>query len=382
LVSSQRYSRKLKIAFVGQKGIPAHFGGVEFHVDELARRLARRGHRVSTYVRAWYTPRDLATYEGVQLVHTPTIRTKHLDAALHSFTSSLHALAQDYDVVHYHALGPSFFAWIPRLRGHKVAVTVHALDWQRPKWGLGAKAFLKTTERCAIHLPHSTIAVSRALQGYFETKYGHAIHYIPNGVNVPPLSPPHHITEAYELRGQDYVLSLGRLVPEKRVEWLIRAFRATSSPQRLVIAGDDQDARGYAQRLRQVAENDPRLLFTGPVSGQVKEELLSNALFYASASGVEGLPIALLEAMAHSRCCLVSNIPPHQEIIEAGRDGLLFEGDDEELLAGALEALLAQPNSYRQAIGQRAQRKVREQYTWEQVAGATERLYYSLLGDR
>jgi glycosyltransferase involved in cell wall biosynthesis len=382
LAAFQGSSRKLKIAFIGQKGIPAHFGGVEFHVDELARRLAKRGHRVSAYVRAWYTPRDLATYEGVQLLHTPTIRTKHLDAALHSLTSSLHALAQDHDIVHYHALGPSFFAWIPRLRGHKVAVTVHALDWQRPKWGLGAKAFLKMTERCAIHLPHSTIAVSRALQSYFENKFGHPIHYIPNGVNIPPLSAPHQITEEYGLQGQDYVLYLGRLVPEKRVEWLIRAFRATSSPQRLVIAGDDQDAPGYAQRLRQVAGKDPRLLFTGPVGGQLKEELLSNALFYVSASGVEGLPIALLEAMAHSRCCLVSNIPPHQEIVEDGRDGLLFEGDDHEQLAGALEALLAQRNSYREAMGERAQRKVREQYAWERVADATERLYYSLLGDR
>ena len=259
--------RKLRIAFVGQKGIPAHFGGIEFHVDELASRLTGRGHRVSTYVRAWYTPCAFATYEGVQLVHTPTIRTRHLDAALHTLTSSLHTLAQDYDVVHYHALGPSFFAWIPRLRGHKVVVTVHALDWQRPKWGLGARTF-KMTERCASHLPHSTLAVSRALQSYFETKCGHAIHYIPNGVNVPPLSLPHH-TEAYELRGQDYVLSLGRLVPEKRVEWLIRAFRETSSPRRLVIAGDDQDARGYAQPLHQAGGNDPRLLFTGPVSGQV-----------------------------------------------------------------------------------------------------------------
>jgi glycosyltransferase involved in cell wall biosynthesis len=294
-------------------------------------------------------------------------------------TSSLHALAQDYDIVHYHALGPSFFAWIPKLRGQRVVVTVHALDWQRPKWGKGARAFLKMAERFAIYLPHSTVVVSRSLQRRFESKYRRPVHYIPNGVNVVPLSPPRQISEDYDLKGKDYILYLGRLVPEKRVDWLIRAFRRTSSPLRLVIAGDDEDAKGHAQYLHEVAGEDPRLLFTGTVGGQVKEELLSNALLYVTASSVEGLPIALLEAMAHNRCCLASNIPPHQEIIESGRDGLLFEWDDLDQLVNMLEDLPARSDSYREALGETARRQVRENYSWERVTDATERLYGSLL---
>lgn len=369
----------MKIAFIGQKGIPAHFGGVEFHVDDLSRRLARRGHHISVYVRSWYTPRYLTTYEGVRLLHTPTIRTKHLDAALHSFTSSLHALTQDYDIVHYHALGPSFFAWLPRLRGQKTAVTIHALDWQRPKWGRGAKAFLKLTERTALYLPHSTIVVSRFLQKYFERKYGRPVHYIPNGVNVPPLSPPRSIAESYGLEGNDYILFLGRLVPEKRVDWLIRAFCRTSSPLRLVIAGNDDSMEGHAGYLRDLGGEDRRLLFIGTVGGQVKEELLSNALCYVTPSSMEGLPIALLEAMAHVRCCLASNIPAHQEIIENDRDGLLFEWNDFDQFVDMLEDLLAQSDSCRQTLGEKARRKVCEQYSWERVTDATERLYESLL---
>jgi glycosyltransferase involved in cell wall biosynthesis len=369
----------MKIAFIGQKGIPAHFGGVEFHVDDLSRRLAKRGHHISVYVRSWYTPRCLTTYEGVRLLHTPTLRTKHLDAALHSFTSSLHALTQDYDIVHYHALGPSFFAWLPRLRGPKIVVTIHALDWLRPKWGRGAKAFLKLTERTATYLPHTTIVVSRSLGEYFERKYGRPVHYIPNGVNVLPLSSPNTIVGSYGLRGSDYVLFLGRLVPEKRVDWLVRAFCKTSSPLRLVIAGDGDVAEDHVQYLRELAGGDPRLLFTGTVGGLVKEELLSNALLYVTPSSMEGLPIALLEAMAHSRCCLASNIPSHQEIIEADRDGLLFEWDNFDQFASKLEDLLAQVDSRRQTLGELARRKVYEKYSWEKVTDATERLYESVL---
>jgi len=371
----------LKIAFVGQKGIPATFGGIEFHVDELSRRLARRGHRVSVYVRPWYTPGNLTAYEGVELVHTPTIRSKHLDAFLHSFTSSIHALSQDYDIVHYHALGPSFFSWMPRLCGHKCVVTIHALDWQRPKWGLGARAFLKMTERTALYLPHATVAVSHALQAHFEDKYGRPIHYIPNGVNIPTLTPAHLISEQYGLLGQDYVLYLGRLVPEKRVDWLIEAFCRTTGPLRLVIAGDDQDAQGHTHYLQERVAGDQRVLFTGTVGGQLKEELLSNALCYATASGVEGLPIAVLEAMAHARCCLASDIPPHREIIEPGRDGLLFAESSCEALCGALEHLFDQSSDYRQALGQEARRQVEKRYSWESIADTMEALYIGLLAD-
>ncbi|MFX0117414.1 MAG: glycosyltransferase family 4 protein, partial [Candidatus Hodarchaeota archaeon] len=289
-----------------------------------------------------------------------------------------HTLLQDYCIVHYHALGPSFFAWLPRLRGHKVVVTIHALDWQRPKWGGFAKAFLKFTERTAMYLPDSTVVVSKSLQAYFESKYRRPVYCIPNGVSIPPLSRPFMITESYGLKGEDYVLFLGRLVPEKRVDWLIRAFRRISSPMRLVIAGDDDGAEGYARYLHDLAKGDSRLLFTGTVGGQMKEELLSNALFYATPSSMEGLPIALLEAMAHNRCCLVSNIPAHQEIIEADRDGLLFEWNNFDEFVSALEDLLARGKSYRQALGQEARRKVSKEHNWEKVAEATERVYYSL----
>jgi len=148
---------------------------------------------------------------------------------------------------------------------------------------------------------------------------------------------------------------------------------------RLVIAGDDEDAKGYARYLRELTGGDPRLLFVGTVGGQVKEELLSSALLYVTPSKMEGLPIALLEAMAHGRCCLASSIPSHQEIIEAGRDGLLFEWNDFDQFVNMLEDVLARSDSYRQALGKGARRKVCEKYSWESVTDATECLYDSLL---
>ena len=99
----------MKIAHIGQKGIPAAFGGVDFHVEELSKRLVERGHKIYVYVRDWHTDRSLKEYRGIKLIHTLTLRTKRLDTFIHSLTSSLHSIFQDYDIVHYHALGPTIF---------------------------------------------------------------------------------------------------------------------------------------------------------------------------------------------------------------------------------------------------------------------------------
>jgi glycosyltransferase involved in cell wall biosynthesis len=178
-------------------------------------------------------------------------------------------------------------------------------------------------------------------------------------------------------------------VPEKRVDWLIRAFLQASIPTadgsgrlRLVVAGDDESPHDHARHLQELAGGDPRLLFTGNVGGQLKEELLSNARLFVTPSCVEGLPIALLEAMAHQRCCLASDIPPHREIIDPGREGVIFSCYDFDQLVATMEEILARDDGHRQAMGREAKRKVCEKYDWESVVDATEEMYRSLAARR
>ena len=88
----------MRIAFIGIKGLPGTFSGVETHVHELGTRLVQRGHEVFAYVRPHYTPRDVHDDEGIQLIHRPTIPSKHLDASVHSFLSAIHVLGKRYDI--------------------------------------------------------------------------------------------------------------------------------------------------------------------------------------------------------------------------------------------------------------------------------------------
>ncbi len=365
----------MRVAFIGQKGIPAVFGGVEYHVEELARRLADRGHTVSVYVRPWYSGRRRRCYKGVRLVHTPTVKTKHLDAFVHSLTSSLHSLYGSYDIVHYHAMGPSVFCWLPKLLRRRVVVTLHGIDWKRGKWGGPARAFLKCAERTAVHIPDKVIAVSREQQTYLEHKYGKKVVYIPNGVNMPAPNPGNGIiAHNYGLRGRDYLLWLGRITPEKRVDWLLKAFKEIKPALRLVIAGGSDGGGAYERRLKRAAADEKRIIFTGFVRGKEKQELLSNALYFILPSYLEGLPIALLEAMSYGLVCLASDIPPHKEIITPGVDGFLFRSESYTDFADKLRFLLA-GGANTDGVGEKAALTVEKEFGWDKVARQTEQVY-------
>lgn len=374
----------LKIAMIGQKGIPATFGGIEYHVDELSRGLAALGHEVYVYVRNWYTDKNLKNYKGVSLIHIPTIRTKHLDASIHSFLCSIHAIFKGYDITHYHGIGPSLFSLIPRLFGRKIVSTIHSQDWQSGKWGRFAKTFLKIGEYISTVIPHRTIVVSEGLKNYLKQRYGKEAIHIPNGINLPEMRPAKLIKEKYRVRGKDYILFMGRLVPEKRVDWLIRSFQQIQkgfSAMKLVIAGGPSASDGYVQRLKELSKDNTDIIYTGFVTGIEKEELLSNALIFVLPSYLEGFPIVLLEAKSYGLACLASDIPPHREMIRSGTDGLLFDSSDFSDLTQKLKILLNSPEKVRK-IGEDAQKEAKGRFDWNEVGEKTENAYREITGDK
>jgi hypothetical protein len=190
----------LKIAMIGQRGVPATFGGIEHHVEELGSRLVDRGHEVTVFCRPNYVSNGRRDYRGMRLQHVPTVGTKHFDAIAHSATSTVAAMRDSYDVIHYHALGPGLLAFAPRLASRaKVVLTVHGLDHERAKWGLVARSVLKTAGWLSARVPDATITVSRSLTDYYANHHRRRAVYIPNGVAAPQnsfedLEPPFRLS--------------------------------------------------------------------------------------------------------------------------------------------------------------------------------------------
>jgi glycosyltransferase involved in cell wall biosynthesis len=362
----------VKIAMLGQKGIPATYGGIERHVEELCVRLVERGHDVSVYCRPHYTKMQ-GYYRGIRLISIPSIRTKHLDTATHCAFSLPHILMQDYDIVHFHALGPSLFSNMPRLRGMKTVVTVHGLDWQREKWGFFATQVLKRCETTSVSYPDRTIVVSRALREHFKQAHGAHVTYIPNGTVVPNVRKAEKIREL-GLDPGNYILFVGRLVPEKGAHYLLDAYAKMNTDLELVVAGGTSFSNDYVASLH--SKGGDRVRFLGYVYSEMLDELYSNARVFVLPSDIEGLPIALLEAMSFGNCCLTSDIAENLEVV--GDCGVTFRQGDVDDLADKLTGLLENPEKC-SSIGDRARRHVLETYDWDGVTLHTEAVYYTLL---
>jgi glycosyltransferase involved in cell wall biosynthesis len=363
--------RTLDIAMIGAKGIPAVFGGIEKHVEEISRRLAERGHRVTVYGRSQFC-RD-GSWEGVQIRTVSTIPTKNLDSGVNCLLASLAARRGGFDIVHFHGIGPSLFSRIPRRRTARTVATVHALDYRQSKWGSAAKRLLRLGERSAVLGTDAAVAVSRLMADRLSGVYGRTVMYIPNGTSIPGPCGSDSLAR-YGIEPGRYVLSVGRFIVERGFHTLIEAFRSASVPMRLVIVGDARFEEEYGARIRAMA--DDRIVLPGFVSGQPLEELYAHCAFYVLPSLVEGLPISLIEAMGHSRPVIVSDIPENLEV--AGGIGVTFRAGDAGDLSRALSRMASAPAAELERMGREGRERVEREYLWDAVARKLERLYLDI----
>ena len=359
----------LRIAMLGSRGVPANYSGIEKYVEEVGSYLAQQGAHVAVYCHAKYVSRR-GYYRGIELRFVPTLSTKHLETITHTFLATLHALLQGEEVFHYQAIGPATLAWLPRLFGRQVLVTVQGLDGDRAKWGRAARYYLKFGEWASCRFPHATIVVSQTLARHYAGRHAKKTIYIPNGFEPPVRRPPCLIQEL-GLRKNGYILFVGRLSPEKGCHTLIRAFAQVQTDKHLVLAGRATFDDHYQRQLLAEAHGLDNVLFTGFVQGPVLQELYSNAYLVAHPSELEGLSISLLQALSYDNCLLVSDAPENIEAVNGV--GHSFQTGDSADLAQKLQWLLDQPAQV-ESTRARVRLQTSSLIDWNAVAEATHRL--------
>ncbi len=371
--------KQKKAAMIGHKRIPSREGGVEIVVDELSTRLVKLGYRVDAYNRSGYhvsgkeyDERRGKIYKGIRLITIPTFQNKKLNAIVYSFLATLRALFGGYDVIHYHAEGPCVMLWIPKLFGVRVVATIHGLDWQRSKWGNFASYILKLGEKVAAKWADEIIVLSKNMQEYFAENYKRTTVYIPNGISRPEKYGAEIIRKNYNLCGDDYILFMARIVPEKGIHYLIEAFYKIKTDKKLVIAGGSSHSTEYRDKIRAMAKKDERIILTGFVQGRELEELYSNAAVFVLPSDVEGMAISLLEAMSYGNCCLVSDIDENTEVTLDHAE--TFRRGDVKDLRKKLVYLLENEEK-REEYKRNSQDFICSRYSWEKVVQKTVELY-------
>ena len=357
----------MKIAMIGQKGIPTLFGGVERHVEEISCRLADKGYQVFAYVRPYYTSRKKKKYHKVELIHLPAWQNKFLDTPLHVISSIFHAAFKlKPEVLHFHGIGPALFIGLAKIitPKTKIVFTFHCRDYFHKKWGFFSRLILRTGEWMGCNLADEILAVSPELQKYIWKNYKKESLLASHGVQEEKVLAPQILSS---MKKDSYLLAVTRLIPHKGIHYLIQAYQKIETDKKLVIAGDSFHTEAYQERLHELAKNHPNIIFLGNQKGRRLKELYSNAYLYVHPSEQEGLPLTVLEAASFGLPMLLSNIPEHKSILDS--IPLFFKNKDVADLRKKLEFALNHPKEMKQK-GKLTKKEAQKRYNWDQTVEA------------
>jgi len=364
----------MKIALLGTRGIPACYSGFETFYENLAVRLAARGHDVTVYNRKQYINYTAKYYKGVRLVTFPTIRTKHIDTLFHTFVSVIHAAFQRYDIAYFSIVGNSPLTLVTRLLGVKTLLNVDGEDWKRGKWRGLEKVYLKLSEYVATLFPHVIISDSKVIRERYLEDYKTQTLFIPYGANVTRSTDTSYVTK-FGLEPDKYILFVGRLVPENNAHLLIQAFNQLNTNYKLVIVGDAPYAETYKAELKAMAGSN--VIFTGYQFGEGYQSLSSHCYLFVLPSQVDGTRPVLLDQMGFSNCVLVNDSPANLEVI--GDAGVWFNAEDKSVnLYSRLQNLLSERETVLE-YRKRALDRVAKHYSWDAITDQYEQLFESLI---
>ena len=358
-------------------GIPASYGGFETCVEEVATRLAKKGHEVTVYCGYRNLKPQTKSYKDVKLLYVECLKSKFLDFPFREFVSTFDALHRKFDVVHFYGSDAWPFTLVPRAFSSKTVLTLDGLVWNRLSYPHWVRRILRSTAGLALYFPHATIVDSKSVQNWYRTNFGESPIYVPYGANIDLTEPDQSILNEKNLRNKKYVLFVGRLVHEKGVHYLVEAFKKINTDFELVIIGGDPYDKTYELFLKKNASKNTK--FLGYVYGEDYENLCKGAYLYVTPSELEGTSPALLTAMALGKCVLVSDIPENLETI--GNAGFSFRHGDSEDLKERLQFLLANPDAV-DRMQKIATDRVRTHYDWNNIADQIERIYVSLKRER
>lgn len=366
----------MKIAYIAVKGIPMS-GGIEKYTEEMAKKLVERGHEVTVYTTKHYG-NTTGIYDKFYVRAVPSLKGKFFEKITLVMVASIDQLFRDYDIVHYHALGPSIFAFMAKLRGRKVVIQSHGIEYQRAKWGPFASSVLKLLERFSYNMGDALTVVSRPIRNYFQETYNKESFFIPTGVELPDFR--QYSEDDFlnlGLRKDEYYLFIARIVEEKGLHYLIDAYKKVNTQKKLVIVGKMEKNNPYHQKLWNMAQEDNRVVFLGEAFGERKDMLFRGAFSFCLPSEIEGMSIALLEAMSYRKLCIVSDIPENKDVAQG--KAIFFESKNIDDLQRAIENVESASKEKLDQYRENAMKYVMDCHQFGMVANQMEKLYFNIL---
>ena len=357
--------RRLRVAIIGDRGIPARYSGFSTMVEEVSAQLvAKYGMDVDVYCRSQYFDTHPPQFRGVRLTYLPAPGGKSFESLLHSARAILHAVVRPFDVALVLDPGNSPLTLPLLLRRMPFLIHTDGLGWQRRKWSPLQRRYYRWSERVSAALATGLVCDSPAMQRYYLETFSAPSAYIPYGGTAG--DPPSDDAPAkFGLEPGRYHLVVARLEVENNVDLIMREYNASGAKLPLVYVGGARYESDYSRRV--FAEAGPRVRCLGPVY----ESALLNGLYkhcrtYFHGHEVGGTNPSLLRAMAAGAACVPIDVIFHREVM--GEEGIFFRPEAGHL-AGIIEALEAD-DARTAALGWLARSRADTLYRWDAVAAA------------
>ncbi|HEX8563951.1 MAG TPA: DUF1972 domain-containing protein [Flavobacterium sp.] len=287
----------MKIAILGTRGIPNHYGGFEQFAEFFSVYLAEKGHDVYVY-NSHNHPHQERTFKGVNILHQndPEHKLGTFGQFIYDYNCIVDARKQHFDIILQ--LGyTSNSVWFFLLPKKPIIITnMDGLEWKRSKYSKPVQQFLKFAERLAALSSDYLISDSLGIQKFLLQKYKKESTYIAYGAH-PFYSPDETVLESYNVEAGNYNMVMARFEPENNIDMVLEGVALSEEATTILVIGNHNTK--YGGYLKQKFQRYANIRFMGGVYNLAHLNNLryfSNIYFHGHSVG--GTNPSLLEAMA------------------------------------------------------------------------------------
>jgi len=349
----------MKIAIIGTRGIPNHYGGFEQCAEYLALGLIKRGFEVVVY-NSHNHPYQEKIWNDVQIVHCydPENKLGTAGQFVYDLNCILDVRKQNCDIIlQLGYTSSSIWGW---LMPKKAVITTNmdGLEWKRTKFSGKVKRFLRYAESLGVKYSDYLISDSIGIQNYLKNTYNANSTYIAYGATLFE-NVTSEVLKKYKLQQNDYDMLIARLEPENSIEIILEGVAKANLLRPFLVIGNHETS--YGNYLKDKFSTHSQIKFIG---GIYNIDILNNLRFYSNiyfhGHTVGGTNPSLLEAMASSSLICANDNDFNRYILE--NDAIYFT-NVEDVTAHLLNTKYS--DDLFQAMLEKNRKKITDIYDWD-----------------
>ncbi|MEM6894850.1 MAG: DUF1972 domain-containing protein [Bacteroidota bacterium] len=352
----------LKIAILGTRGVPNHYGGFEQFAEFFSVFAQKEGHEVYVY-NSHNHPFQESTFHGVKILHKydPEYILGTFGQFIYDFNCILDSRKRKFDVIlQLGYTSSSIWGWM--LPKKSVIISnMDGLEWKRSKYSRPVQKFLKVAERLAVKTSDFLVSDSIGIQDYLLKEYKASSEFIAYGAEVFS-NPNQEVLKAYNVKPYQYNMLIARMEPENNIEVILDGVELSDSEERFLVIGNYNSTK-FGKYVKQKFSNSKKIEFLG---GVYNLEHLNNLRYYSKiyfhGHSVGGTNPSLLEAMASNTLIVAHDNPFNKSILQ--KNAFYFQNSTD--VKEHLESL--DKSNYQEFVKTNFD-EVKEKYNWGIING-------------